>query len=107
MATITQWSQYWTPPSPGLAPGEPFWLSYGPDDIYLKGSVQVMAVPNTAIDGTVHRQQTLSVPEVFITIVPHVQGDLVFHSAYTGFNIYNRGQNTVKHFWLYITVIGP
>ncbi|MEE6307912.1 hypothetical protein V1634_13875 [Plantactinospora veratri] len=56
---------------------------------------------------TSHAVQTLVVPEVFNTTVPSVQGDLVFTYAYAGFNVWNRGNYTVRYFSVALTVIGP
>jgi hypothetical protein len=105
MATVFHQIQYWTWT---LAPGQSLWLSYGPDDRYKNGTVQVMCSPATQVgDTTVQQTQTLSVPEVFNTQVPTVSGDLVFTSAYAGFNVTNRGNYTIKYFSVAITVIGP
>lgn len=105
MATVFHQIQYWTW---NLAPGQSLWLSYGPDDRYKNGTVQVMCSPSTEVGDTyAHATQTLSVPEVFNTVVPTVHGDIVDKSAYAGFNIWNRGNKTVKHFAVALTVIGP
>jgi hypothetical protein len=105
MATIFHQIQYWTWIIP---PGEALWLSYGPDDRYKNGTVQVTCSPATPVgDTTVHSTQTLLTPEIFNTQVPTVQGDLVTTRAYTGFNVTNRGSNTIKYFSVAITVIGP
>ncbi|MCP2164763.1 hypothetical protein [Goodfellowiella coeruleoviolacea] len=104
MATTFYQIQYWTWT---LAPGQAVWLSYGPSDRYRTGTVLVTCSPDTASTGTAQVTQTISVPETFNTVVPTVSGDLVFKNAYTGFNVTNRGGNTIKYFSVAISVIGP
>lgn len=104
MATVFHQIQYWTW---NLPPGTALWLSYGPDDRYKDGTVQVMCSPSTQVGSVGHSTQTLSVPEVFNTVVPTVSGDLLFTAAYAGFNVTNRGDGTVEHFSVALTVIGP
>lgn len=103
MATVFHQIQYWTYTLP---PGRQVWLSYGPDDRYQNGTVQVTCKASTFVEGQIFTQ-TISVPEVFITSVPLRAGDLVFNSYYAGFNVTNRGQNTINYFSVAITVIGP
>jgi hypothetical protein len=105
MATLHHQTEFWTH---DLAPGQGVWISYGPSDMFKNGTVQVSATPATNVGGTtVHRVQTLSVPEVFITQVPFVSGDIVTTAAYAGFNVFNRGQHAVRNFALTLTVIRP
>jgi hypothetical protein len=108
MATIHHQSQFWTYEN-GIAPGQSVWLSYGPDDKYKTGTVQVYAYPTTQEGSSVHNQtQTLQVQPLFSSAVPvpdFVGG--VASEAYVGFNITNAGQYTIRQFWLTITVIGP
>jgi len=105
MATIHHQIQHWTWDIP---PGGSLWLSYGPDDRYKNGTVQVTACPSTQVAGTTIQQtQTLSVPEVFISQVPTLMGDIVLTSAYAGFNVTNRGDYTIRYFSLALTVIQP
>lgn len=103
MAAIHHQIEYWTW---SLAPGGALWLSYGPDERYKNGSVQVSCCPSTQVgETTVHRTQTLTVPEIYITQVPHVSGDIVSTSAYAGFNIVNAGTDTVRYFSICLTVV--
>jgi len=105
MATVFHQIQYWTYTLP---PGQALWLSFGPSDMYKNGTVQVMCCPSTQEgDTTVQRTQTLSVPEVFNTQVPTGSGDIGSTDCYAGFNIWNRGNYTIKYFSVAITVIGP
>jgi hypothetical protein len=103
MATVFHQIQYWTYT---LAPGGSLWLSYGPDGRYKDGTVQVTCCASTSVGGQIFTQ-TISVPEVFITSVPLISGDLVFDSYYAGFNVTNRGQNTINFFSVALTVINP
>jgi hypothetical protein len=103
MATVFHQIQYWTLTIP---PGQAVWLSYGPDDRYSNGTVQVMCSPSSQVGSQV-LQQTISVPEVFNTVVPQLDGDITINSYYAGFNIFNRGQNTIQNFSVAITIIGP
>ena len=106
MATVFHQIQYWTHT---LAPGDTFWLSYGPDDRYKNGTVQVTCCVNDV--GIQERPltvtQTLSVPELFITTNTTRSGDLDYVGYHVGFNVTNRGQHTIKFFSVAITVIGP
>jgi hypothetical protein len=111
MATVFHQIQYWTYT---IAPGSSLWLSYGPDDKYKDGpydkykdgTVQVTCCASTSVGGQIFTQ-TISVPEVFITSVPLISGGLVFNSYYAGFNVTNRGQNTINFFSVALTVINP
>lgn len=105
MANVFHQIQYWTLTIP---PGGYQWLSYGPDQRYENGTVQVTCNPSTQLGGsTIYRTQSLGVPEVIITTVPTLDGDLVFNSTYAGFAIYNRGQETVSNFSVALSVIQP
>ena len=108
MATIHHQRQFWTYEN-GIAPGQSVWQSYGPNDIYKDGTVQVHAHPLTQVGSTSnHQTQTLQVQPVFASGVPVPDGvGGVFNEAYVGFNITNAGQYTIRQFWLTITVIGP
>jgi hypothetical protein len=103
MATVFHQIQHWTYT---LAPGDAFWLSYGPDDRYKNGTVQVTCCASSQVEGQIFTQ-TISVPEVFITSIPSRAGDITFDSVYAGFNVTNRGQNTINYFSVAITVISP
>lgn len=105
MATTFHQIQYWTWTIP---PGQALWLSYGPNDAYKNGTVQVMCSPSTQVgDSSIHRTQTISVAPVYNTVVPSFSGDILFESAYAGFNVTNSGQETIKYFSIALTVIGP
>jgi hypothetical protein len=104
MATVHHQIEYWTATIP---PGGAFWLSYGPDDRYENGTVQVMCTPSVQVGGGQHRTVTLSVPELFNTQVPTVSGDIVRIATYVGFNVTNRGTETIKYFSVALTIIGP
>jgi len=105
MATVFHQIQYWTW---NIPPGGALWLSYGPDDRYKNGTVQVMCSANTQVgDTSVQGTQTMSIPVVYNTTVPIRDGDLVLIDSYAGFNVTNSGQNAIKYFSVAITVIGP
>jgi hypothetical protein len=103
MATIFHQIQYWTYNIPA---GGSLWLSYGPGEQFKDGTVQVSCCASTDV-GDHSYTQTLSVPEIFITSVPHIVGDIFFKDVYVGFNIVNRGQNPINFFSVALTVINP
>ncbi|MEJ2885212.1 hypothetical protein [Actinomycetospora aeridis] len=106
MASVFHQIQYWTLTIP---PNGYQWLSYGPDARYRTGTVQASCNPATpqGPGSTVHRTHSLGVPEIIITSIPLVQGDLVFTNTYAGFAIWNRGQETVYNFSVALSVIQP
>jgi hypothetical protein len=104
MASVFHQIQYWTFPIPV---GGAVWLSYGPNDSYKTGTVQMMCSPYTQVgDTTVQQTQTIAV-EAFNTQVPTISGDIVTTSCYAGASIANRGQYAIKYFSFALTIIGP
>jgi len=104
MASVFHQIQYWTFPIP---PRGAVWLSYGPNEAYKSGTVQIMCSPNTQVgDSTLQRTQTISTV-VYNTQVPTVSGDLVRTDCYAGVSIANTGDYAIKYFYLALTVIGP
>lgn len=107
MATVFHQIQYWTYTLP---PGQSAWFTYGPDDRYKNGTVQVTCCPDTQVYGTNppnYETQSLTVPQVYNVQSPQLDGDLVFNSCSIGFYVVNNGSYTVGQFSIAISVIGP
>jgi hypothetical protein len=96
---------------PHILPGESYWVSFGPADGFEDGTVILKAYPDTHVGTTVDlAMNVLSVGDIFSSAVPIGAGAGAFVPAtegYVGANITNAGQNSIRWFRVFLTVIRP
>jgi hypothetical protein len=110
MATIHHQTEHLDYGAGGIRPGESKWLSWGPDDRFINGTVVIKANPATLVPGpsgtTFHGTNVLSVGPIFSTNL-HVPlgGGLSSSESYVGVNITNAGQNAIRSISVSLTAI--
>jgi hypothetical protein len=109
MATVDHFGPYhYDLGSGGLGPQQSYWISFGPDDRFKDATVIITPHPSPDVAGTTSvASNVLSVGDIFVTTVPFLVGDLVLTEAHVGASITNGGQQPVRYFVAYLSVIRP
>jgi hypothetical protein len=110
MATVEHFGPYhYDLGSGGLGPQQSTWISFGPDDRFKDATVIITPHPSPDVAGTSSSvaMNVLSVGDIFVTTVPTIVGDLVLTEAHAGASITNGGQQPVRYFSAYLSVIRP
>jgi hypothetical protein len=111
VATVELFDYWYDLGAGGLLPGQSYWVSYGPDDRFLEGTVILKASPSTEVEGTfgtAYEVSVLSVGDIVSTSVPFSIGDMegLFRGT-IGANITNAGQHRIRWFTVRLTIITP
>jgi len=109
MATVEHFSYVYDLGAGLLLPGQSYWVWFGPADGFKDGTVILKAYPYTNVGtSTEHATNVLSVGDIFSTAVPVGGGVIaVATEGYVGANITNAGQNSIRWFNVYLTLIRP
>lgn len=92
----------------GLAPGQSYWVSWGPADAFETGAVILTPHPSSVVAGTsVHAANVMSLGDPYVTVVPTLSGDITFRAYYVGASVTNGGSAAIQYFSVTVGLIVP